>query len=84
MQVNRINAEVKVAYSPAEAGGLGYGFGEWIMANGAISSPGLFGSFPWINNDKKYCAFLMTFYLKSKGRQEKYVELRKLVEASLQ
>lgn len=84
MQVNRINAEVKVAYSPAEAGGLGYGFGEWIMANGAISSPGLFGSFPWINNDKKYCAFLMTFYLKSEGRQEKYVELRKLVEASLQ
>ncbi len=83
MQVNRITAEVKVAYSPAEAGGLGYGFGEWIMTNGAISSPGLFGSFPWINNDKKYCAFLLTFYLKSEGRQEKYVELRKLVEASL-
>ncbi|MEA5403962.1 serine hydrolase domain-containing protein [Arcicella sp. DC2W] len=83
MQVNRITTEVKVAHSPAEAGGLGYGFGEWIMANGAISSPGLFGSFPWINNEKKYCAFLMTFYLKSEGRQEKYVELRKLVEASL-
>ncbi|MEA5426197.1 serine hydrolase domain-containing protein [Arcicella lustrica] len=83
MQVNRITAEVKVAHSPAEAGGLGYGFGEWIMTNGAISSPGLFGSFPWINNDKKYCAFLMTFYLKSDRRQEKYVELRKLVEASI-
>lgn len=83
MQVNRITAEVKVAHSPAEAGGLGYGFGEWIMTNDAISSPGLFGSFPWVNNNKKYCAFLMTFYLKSDGRQEKYVELRKLVEASL-
>ncbi|MEA5141450.1 serine hydrolase domain-containing protein [Arcicella rigui] len=83
MQMNRITTEVKVIHSPAEAGGLGYGFGEWIMANGAISSPGLFGSFPWVNNNKKYCAFLMTFYLKSDGRQEKYVELRKLVEASL-
>lgn len=83
MQVNRITTEVKVAYSPAEAGGLGYGFGEWIMTDGAIGSPGLFGSFPWINNDKKYCAFLMTFYLKTNGRQEKYVELRKQIEASL-
>lgn len=76
MQVNRITAEVKVAYSPAEAGNPSYGFGEWIMGNGTVSSPGLFGSFPWVDNKEKYCAFLMAFYLKPDGRQARYAELK--------
>ncbi|MBD1386694.1 beta-lactamase family protein [Mucilaginibacter rigui] len=83
MQVNRISPAVKVSYSPAEAGGLGYGYGEWIMGKGVVSSPGLFGSFPWVDNEKGYSAFLMAFYLKSDGRQEKYAELRKLVDQAL-
>jgi CubicO group peptidase (beta-lactamase class C family) len=46
----------------------------------AVSSPGLFGSFPWIDNDKKYCAFLFVYNLKNKGRNEKYRELKGLVD----
>lgn len=46
----------------------------------AVSSPGLFGSFPWIDNDKKYCAFLFVYNLKNKGRHEKYRELKELVD----
>jgi CubicO group peptidase (beta-lactamase class C family) len=46
----------------------------------AVSSPGLFGSFPWIDNDKKYCAFLFVYNLKNKGRHEKYKELKGLVD----
>lgn len=87
MQVNRITPDVKIAYSPAEAGGAGYGYGEWVMGGSSVnnpsrsvSSPGLFGSFPWVNNDKKYCAFLMTFYLKSEGRNERYQELKGLID----
>lgn len=80
MQVNRIISSVKVAYSPAEAGDFGYGYGEWIMGNQSISSPGLFGSFPWVNNDKKYAAFLMTFYINSNGRHNRYIELMKLTD----
>ncbi len=49
----------------------------------AVSSPGLFGSFPWINNDKKYCAFLFVYNLKNKGRHEKYRELKEVVDAAL-
>lgn len=79
MQVNRITSNVKVAYTPVEAAGLGYGYGEWIMGNGTVSSPGLFGSYPWVDNIMGYCAFLMAFNLRSDGRQAKYAELRKLV-----
>lgn len=80
MQVNRLTPDIKIAYSPAEAKGLGYGYGEWTMGDNTVSSPGLFGSFPWVNNDKKYAAFLMTFYIKNTGRNERYFELKKLVD----
>jgi CubicO group peptidase (beta-lactamase class C family) len=88
MQVNRITPGVKVAYSPAEAGNAGYGFGEWVLETSTInnlsktvSSPGLFGSFPWVDNEKKYCCFLMTFYLKSQGRGDRDKELKRLVDS---
>ena len=90
MQVNRLDDSVRIAYSPAEAGNFGYGFGEWVMESSsatkpgtAVTSPGLFGSFPWVDNDKKYCAFLMTFYLKSDGRNERYKELKRLVDETV-
>lgn len=84
MEANRITSDVKVAYSPAEAANFGYGYGEWIMGTQTVSSPGLFGSYPWVDMHKKYTAFLMTFYLKSDGRQERYLELKKLVDEALQ
>lgn len=91
MQVNRVTPAVKVAYMPAEAGDFGYGFGEWVMetavANNqpkAVCSPGLFGSFPWVDNQKAYCAILLSFNLKSRGRNEKYRSLKALVDKALE
>lgn len=46
----------------------------------AVTSPGLFGSFPWVENEKKYCAFLFVYNLKSKGRNETYKELKMVVD----
>jgi CubicO group peptidase (beta-lactamase class C family) len=90
MQVNRINKNVRIGYSPSEAGDFGYGYGEWIMETSvinnrttAVTSPGLFGSFPWVDNEKKYCGFLMTFYLKNQGRNERYKTLKSLVDESI-
>ena len=77
-----------VGFSPAEAGNWGYGFGEWVMEEATIrskgvTSPGLFGAFPWIDNEKKYAGFLMCFNLKQNGRNEKYKELKALVDEAL-
>lgn len=89
MQINRIGPDVKIAYSPAEAKGLGYGYGEWVnitqdgKPGNWATSPGLFGSFPWVENEKHYCAFLMTFYLKNEGRNERYLGLKNLVDESI-
>lgn len=90
MQKNSVAKDAVIAYSPAEARGWGYGFGEWVMDSAAgdqrsntVSSPGLFGSFPWLDNEKKYTAFLMTFNLNSKGRNERYTALKKLVEEAI-
>lgn len=48
------------------------------------TSPGLFGSFPWVDNQKKYAGFLLTFGFKSKGRNERYKALKTLVDEALQ
>jgi CubicO group peptidase (beta-lactamase class C family) len=83
MQVNRISADIKVVDLPVEAGNFGYGYGEWVMGTNAVSSPGLFGSYPWVDNHKKYAAFLMTFNLQRDGRQKRYQELKKLIDEAL-
>jgi CubicO group peptidase (beta-lactamase class C family) len=75
-----------VAYTPAEAGNWGYGFGEWVMEDAAersnaVTSPGLFGSFPWVDNKRSYAGFLFTFNINNKGRNERYRELKRTVDA---
>lgn len=81
---------VNVIQSPAEAANWGYGFGEWTMENtakgktsDAVTSPGLFGSFPWVDNKRGYAALLFTFNLKSKGRNERYHTLKALVDKTV-
>ncbi|OOQ62000.1 serine hydrolase domain-containing protein [Mucilaginibacter pedocola] len=83
MQINRVTADVKVGYSPAEAGSMGYGYGEWVMGPTVVSSPGLFGSFPMVDNKGKYTAFLLCYYIKNDGRGERYKELTGLLQDAL-
>jgi CubicO group peptidase (beta-lactamase class C family) len=81
----------KIMFIPDEAKGWGYGFGEWNMntvsgteAAEAVTSPGLFGTFPWINKKLGYAAILFTYTIKSKGRHEKYEGLKELIDKSVQ
>jgi CubicO group peptidase (beta-lactamase class C family) len=46
----------------------------------AVTSPGLFGSFPWVDSEKKYCGFLFVYNIQNKGRNEKYKELKQVVD----
>jgi CubicO group peptidase (beta-lactamase class C family) len=89
MQHNYTSTE-KIIYSPEEAGNWGYGFGEWIMddakgntQSNVVSSPGLFGTFPWVDNKLGYCGILFTYNIKSKGRHEKYTELKEIVDTAI-
>lgn len=90
MQINRITADVRVAYTPAEAGNVGYGYGEWVSKTSTldnlssyVSSPGLFGSYPLVNKEHGYVAFLMTYNLKNEGRQDKYDRLKQLIDEAI-
>ncbi len=78
----------RVAFTPAEAGDWGYGLGEWVMDDAtersdAVTSPGLFGSFPWVDNKTQYAGFLMVFNLKQKGRKESYLQLKKIIDDAI-
>ena len=81
--------DATIKYSPEQTGtNWGYGFGEWTMdddspRSNAVSSPGLFGTFPWIDNERKYVAILFSFNVNNKGRQERYRDLKTLVDAAL-
>jgi CubicO group peptidase (beta-lactamase class C family) len=90
MQKNNIAKDAIIKSSPAEAGNWGYGFGEWVMDSAigdvrskAVTSPGLFGTFPWVDYEKNYTAILFTFNINSKGRNERYKELKKIVDDAI-
>ena len=90
MEVNQLLPGIKIAYSPTEAGNFGYGLGEWVMETStndnlsqAVTSPGLFGSFPWVDNKHNYCAVLVTFYVNNARRHERYISLKALVDEAL-
>jgi len=88
MQVSRTSA-AKVVYTPAEAKGYEYGWGEWILEKGTsgnstvISSPGLFGTYPWVDLQRNYAAIVFVKNLRINDRQNNYTELREAVDASV-
>jgi len=90
MQVNRISPDTKIAYSPAGMEGIGYGYGEWIVIDpvtkqptGTVTSPGLFGSVPWVDNQRGYSAFLMTFFIKKGAGEQNFKNLKQQVDAAI-
>jgi CubicO group peptidase (beta-lactamase class C family) len=75
MQVSR-TAGLKILYTPPEAEGYEYGYGEWVLQknkNGEseiVSSPGLFGTFPYIDKSKNYAAILFVKNLQFRNRRQ--------------
>jgi CubicO group peptidase (beta-lactamase class C family) len=88
MQVSRTYHK-KVVYTPDEAKGFEYGWGEWILEKDkvgkstVISSPGLFGTYPWIDIQRNYAAIVFVKNLHVKDRQKNYQEIRNAVNEAI-
>jgi CubicO group peptidase (beta-lactamase class C family) len=88
MQVSR-TAGLKIIYTPAEARGYEYGYGEWILEKDnsgssiVVSSPGLFGTFPYVDISRNYAAIIFVRNLQFRNRQIIYNEIRKAINETI-
>jgi len=88
MQISR-TVRAKVIYSPAEASGFEYAWGEWILEkdkagnSNVVSSPGLFGTYPWVDLKRNYAAIIFVKNIRIKDRRKNYQEIRDAVNAEL-
>ena len=88
MQRSRTD-NVKILYRPAEAKSLDYGWGEWIFERNSagestvLSSPGLFGTYPWIDTQRNYAAIIFVKNIHFKDRQKNGQEIREAVNRVL-
>ena len=79
----------KVLYTPEGAENFEYAFGEWIQNKDktgksiVISSPGLFGTFPFIDLEKNYAAIVFVKNLKVRNRRENDAAIKLAVDQSI-
>jgi CubicO group peptidase (beta-lactamase class C family) len=75
-----------IKYAPGAAKGYDYGFGIWIQekdANGkttAVSSPGLFGTWPVVDYCRSYAYIIFTKNLLSEKKADMYTAIKKVVD----
>ncbi|MEO5684729.1 MAG: serine hydrolase domain-containing protein [Chitinophagaceae bacterium] len=78
-----------IKYEPAIALGYGYGLGEWIRdkdASGAgtvITSPGIFGSYPLIDNCRGYACLIFAKTLLNEQKKEVYDSLKDAIDKQI-
>ena len=78
-----------VLYTPEQGEGVEYGFGEWIQEkddNGntlVVSSPGLFGTFPYIDLKRNYAAIVMVKNLRTENRKATYKAIKNAIDKDI-
>ena len=78
-----------IKYAPKAAQGYNYGFGEWIQEtdeNGkatVISSPGLFGTYPFIDNCRQYACIFFTKGILGEEKKEIYMDIKRVIDETL-
>lgn len=76
-------------YTPKVAEGYEYGLGEWIQeqdANGnstVVSSPGLFGTWPYVDKCRNYACIFFVKKLINEERKDLYLEMKKKIDGQL-
>ena len=82
--------EAKLRYTPVAAKGAGYALGNWVLekdedGKGIIfASPGLFGTWPWLDTKRKYSGIIMIKSLNGNEKRELYVDVKNAIETALQ
>lgn len=76
-------------YTPKVAEGYEYGLGEWIQEqdeNGnstVVSSPGLFGTWPYVDKCRNYACIFFVKKLINEERKDIYLEMKKKIDEQL-
>lgn len=82
-------AGLPVKYTPKAAEGFEYGLGEWIQEKDAagnaivVSSPGLFGTWPYVDNCRKYAAIIFVKTLLSEQKKDIAILFKELVDVQV-
>ncbi|CAN5760758.1 hypothetical protein BH10BAC2_BH10BAC2_07970 [soil metagenome] len=88
MQKVQMNQSM-IKYAPTTAEGFNYGFGEWILeadANGVstvVASPGLFGTWPMVDNCRGYACIIFVKNLQREQRKEIYTDIKQVIDAQI-
>lgn len=78
-----------IRYTPKVAEGYEYGLGEWIQekdSNGkatVVSSPGLFGTWPYVDNCRKYAAIIFVKTLLGEAKKETVLRFKEIVDEQI-
>lgn len=76
-------------YTPKVGEGYEYGLGEWIEETGkdgnstVVSSPGLFGTWPYVDKCRNYACIFFIKRLLTEQKKDLYLELKKKINAQL-
>jgi CubicO group peptidase (beta-lactamase class C family) len=78
-----------IKYAPKAAEGYNYGLGEWVIEtdnNGntsSVSSPGLFGTFPYVDIKRNYAAIVFVKTLLSEQRKDICISIKESIDKAL-
>lgn len=78
-----------VKYTPKVAEGLHYGLGEWIQEEDAqgkstvVSSPGLFGTWPYVDKCRNYAAIVFVKTLLGEQKKDFMVQFKGAVDEAM-
>jgi CubicO group peptidase (beta-lactamase class C family) len=81
--------EVKSRYVPEAGKGFTYALGNWVIESRSdgigtvFASPGLFGSWPWLDTQRKYCGILILSSLNGSVKREVFEQVKQAVEVIL-
>jgi CubicO group peptidase (beta-lactamase class C family) len=78
-----------VTYKPKVAEGYDYALGEWIQETDAtgnttvVSSPGLFGTWPWVDLGRGYSAIIFEKGILSEQKRDIYLQIKQVIDSRI-